>query len=139
MDVENVPIDDFELNGVLDEKDDIEASNGTANGDSKSAGNLMKKPSPPSDGKKRGSKKITRQNSREGLPNHVSGALNGFVAPRRSWKNSRRSRNGYGRGLPKKNGAGGKGRHTILKFKEVEFFGRFFSNGLICHLLSIKK
>lgn len=27
----------------------------------------------------------------------------------RSWKNSRRSRNGYGRGLPKKGGAGGKG------------------------------
>lgn len=27
----------------------------------------------------------------------------------RSWKNSRRSRNGFGRGLPKKGGAGGKG------------------------------
>lgn len=32
-----------------------------------------------------------------------------FVAPHRRWKNSRRSRNGYGRGLPKKGGAGGKG------------------------------
>lgn len=32
-----------------------------------------------------------------------------FVAPQRRWKNSRRSRTGYGRGLPKKGGAGGKG------------------------------
>lgn len=31
------------------------------------------------------------------------------MAPQRRWKNSRRSRNGYGRGLPKKGGAGGKG------------------------------
>ena len=33
----------------------------------------------------------------------------GFIHGPRSWKNSRRSRNGYGRGLPKKGGAGGKG------------------------------
>lgn len=121
MDIENVPIDDAELNGVLDEKDDVEASNGTSNGDSKnSAGNLLKKPSPPGDGKKRGSKKITRQNSREGIPGHVNGALPGFVAPRRSWKNSRRSRNGYGRGLPKKNGGGGKGMYSYLSLKFVQ-------------------
>lgn len=31
------------------------------------------------------------------------------MAPQRRWKNSRRSRSGYGRGLPKKGGAGGKG------------------------------
>ncbi|XP_044756865.1 programmed cell death protein 4 [Coccinella septempunctata] len=35
-------------------------------------------------------------------------ALNQIHSPR-LWKNSRRSRNGYGRGLPKKKGAGGKG------------------------------
>lgn len=33
----------------------------------------------------------------------------GAVLPQRSWKNSRRPRNGHGRGLPKKGGAGGKG------------------------------
>ncbi|CAG9772476.1 unnamed protein product [Ceutorhynchus assimilis] len=49
-------------------------------------------------------KKVHRQNSKEGNTN--SG---GFVHKARSWKNSRRSRNGYGRGLPKKGGAGGKG------------------------------
>jgi programmed cell death protein 4 len=38
----------------------------------------------------------------------VAGAPN-FIAPHRRWKNSRRSRNGSGRGLPKKGGAGGKG------------------------------
>ncbi|XP_018580034.1 programmed cell death protein 4 [Anoplophora glabripennis] len=52
---------------------------------------------------KRKPKKVHRQNSKE---NVVS---SGFVHGPRSWKNSRRSRNGYGRGLPKKGGAGGKG------------------------------
>jgi programmed cell death protein 4 len=52
-------------------------------------------------------KKITRQNSKEGVLG-VAGAPN-FIAPHRRWKNSRRSRNGVGRGLPKKGGAGGKG------------------------------
>lgn len=52
---------------------------------------------------KRRSKKVTRQNSKENV------VASGFVHGPRSWKNSRRSRNGYGRGLPKKGGAGGKG------------------------------
>lgn len=52
---------------------------------------------------KRKSKKLNRQNSKE---NSMAG---GFIHGPRSWKNSRRSRNGYGRGLPKKGGAGGKG------------------------------
>ncbi|XP_023021929.1 programmed cell death 4 [Leptinotarsa decemlineata] len=52
---------------------------------------------------KRKPKKVTRQNSKE---NVVS---TGFVQGPRSWKNSRRSRTGHGRGLPKKGGAGGKG------------------------------
>lgn len=52
---------------------------------------------------KRRQKKISRQNSKENVPNHT------FIHGPRSWKNSRKSRNGYGRGLPKKGGAGGKG------------------------------
>lgn len=58
---------------------------------------------------KRKTKKITRQNSREGQGLSTITGLTNFVAPQRRWKNSRRSRNGYGRGLPKKGGAGGKG------------------------------
>ncbi|XP_017776222.1 PREDICTED: programmed cell death protein 4 [Nicrophorus vespilloides] len=53
---------------------------------------------------KRKSKKISRQNSKENVV-----ATTGFVHGPRSWKNSRRSRNGFGRGLPKKRGGGGKG------------------------------
>ncbi|KAJ8920423.1 hypothetical protein NQ315_005289 [Exocentrus adspersus] len=52
---------------------------------------------------KRKPKKVHRQNSKESV------VASGFVHGPRSWKNSRRSRNGYGRGLPKKGGAGGKG------------------------------
>lgn len=52
---------------------------------------------------KRRTKKVGRQNSKENV------VASGFVHGPRSWKNSRRSRNGYGRGLPKKGGAGGKG------------------------------
>lgn len=101
MEIENVPIDEVELSGSPKNNNGLVA-NGMANGDG-----VMKKPSPPSEGKKR-SKKIIRQNSRENQPN-VNGSLNGFIAPQRRWKNSRRSRNGSGRGMPKKNGGGGKG------------------------------
>jgi len=103
MEVENVPIDDVELVGDGHEKNG--ATNGSTNGDQS---NVMRKPSPPGDGKKR-SKKLARQNSRENAQNHhhVNGA--NYIAPQRRWKNSRRSRNGHGRGLPKKNGGGGKG------------------------------
>ncbi|CAH1155166.1 unnamed protein product [Phaedon cochleariae] len=52
---------------------------------------------------KRRPKKINRQNSKENV------IAAGFVQGPRSWKNSRRSRHGHGRGLPKKGGAGGKG------------------------------
>lgn len=52
---------------------------------------------------KRKQKKLNRQNSKE------NSMASGFIHGPRSWKNSRRSRNGYGRGLPKKGGAGGKG------------------------------
>lgn len=111
MEIENKAIDDVVFcsgspnreNGIV-----VVGGNGVTNGD-KNGMATMKKPSPPSEGKKR-AKKLARQNSRETTPNHhVNGSLNGFIAPQRRWKNSRRSRNGYGRGLPKKNGGGGKG------------------------------
>jgi len=53
---------------------------------------------------KRKPRKVNRQNSKENPT-----AASGFIHGPRSWKNSRRSRNGFGRGLPKKGGAGGKG------------------------------
>lgn len=106
MDVENVPIDEVvELSA-----DDAVETNGTTNGEDT---NAIKKPSPPpADGKKRSKKeafKLARQNSRENPQNHHGNGAFNFVAPQRRWKNSRRSRNGHGRGLPKKKGAGGKG------------------------------
>ncbi|CAH1784453.1 unnamed protein product [Owenia fusiformis] len=45
-------------------------------------------------------------------PNVVEGAVNGDISslvPKQLQKNSRKSRTGFGRGLPKKGGAGGKG------------------------------
>ncbi|KAF2905543.1 hypothetical protein ILUMI_00628 [Ignelater luminosus] len=52
---------------------------------------------------KRRPRRVHRQNSKE------NAVATGFIHGPRSWKNSRRSRNGFGRGLPKKGGAGGKG------------------------------
>ncbi|XP_038221072.1 programmed cell death protein 4 [Zerene cesonia] len=54
---------------------------------------------------RRKNKKFARTNSKEGAVNNVATPLPKY----RSWKNSRRPRNGHGRGLPKKGGAGGKG------------------------------
>lgn len=110
MEVENVSNEDIELGGHgSGNSSDDSGVNNNKSADDKNSG--IKKPSPILDGvlsKRRGSKKLVRQNSREnGTAGHVNG-LN-FVAPQRRWKNSRRSRNGYGRGLPKKGGAGGKG------------------------------
>lgn len=69
---------------------------------------LMKKPLPILDERlKKRVRKLSRSNSKDGVLG-VAGTPN-FVAPHRKWKNSRRSHNGYGRGLPKKGGAGGKG------------------------------
>lgn len=109
MEVESVPIDDVEIDDSGNNSDDTGHTNGNENA-ANAEKNTIKKPSPPGDAlsKRRGSKKIVRQNSREALA-HVNGGLNSFIAPQRRWKNSRRSRNGYGRGLPKKGGGGGKG------------------------------
>ncbi|XP_055585669.1 programmed cell death protein 4 [Uranotaenia lowii] len=69
---------------------------------------LMKKPIGTLDDKlKKRARKLSRSNSKDGVLG-VAGTPN-FVAPHRKWKNSRRSRNGVSRGLPKKGGAGGKG------------------------------
>lgn len=63
-----------------------------------------------SDRIKRKAKRIVRHGSREAVVNGASNPSSSlYVAPQRRWKNSRRSRNGHGRGLPKKGGAGGKG------------------------------
>ncbi|KAL1122659.1 hypothetical protein AAG570_002986 [Ranatra chinensis] len=53
---------------------------------------------------KKKAKRIGRHPSKDGLPNGAN-----VVQAARNWKNNRRPRNGYGRGLPKKGGAGGKG------------------------------
>lgn len=69
---------------------------------------VMKKPLPILDERlKKRVRKLSRSNSKDGVLG-VAGTPN-FVAPHRRWKNCRRPHNGYGRGLPKKNGAGGKG------------------------------
>lgn len=48
------------------------------------------------DGPRRRAKKIVRQGSRD------NAVVAGPIPQHRSWKNSRRPRNGHGRGLPKK-------------------------------------
>lgn len=105
-----------ELNG------DVEAV--ALNGGDAASNGHMKKPLPVGDGhdgriKRKAKRLIQRQNSR-GENGHASNGqmanglpiVNGnasYIVPHRRWKNSRRSRNGHGRGLPKKGGAGGKG------------------------------
>lgn len=68
-------------------------------------------------------KNLGRQNSKEGVLG-VAGTPN-FVAPQRRWKNSRRSRNGQGRGLTKKAGGGrgnwGKfGSELLEEFESID-------------------
>ncbi|KAL1461052.1 hypothetical protein WDU94_012984 [Cyamophila willieti] len=53
---------------------------------------------------KKKAKRLIKQGSKEGVPNGTN-----VVNVARSWKNTRRPRNGHARGLPKKGGAGGKG------------------------------
>lgn len=64
-------------------QEDVPKDQATASGNSEASG-------------KRKHKKINRQNSKENVVN------TNFIHGPRSWKNSRRSRNGFGRGLPKK-------------------------------------
>lgn len=97
------------LNGHHSENSSSPVGSPKANGSPAGAGDgLMKKPIAILDDKqKKRVRKLSRSNSKDGALG-VAGTPN-FVAPHRKWKNSRRSRNGSGRGLPKKGGAGGKG------------------------------
>lgn len=95
MEVENIP-------DALINDDNLDVDEITAIDDS-----AIKKPLDLTGDVKRKGKRLTKHGSRE---KEISGVASpNFVAPHRRWKNSRRSRNGYGRGLPKKGGAGGKG------------------------------
>uniref|UniRef100_U5ER32 Programmed cell death protein 4 n=1 Tax=Corethrella appendiculata TaxID=1370023 RepID=U5ER32_9DIPT len=103
MDIEK-NLNGEEINGIDGDVDgnDVGVPTNSTNGD------VMKKPlAVPEEKSKKKGKKLARQSSKDGLLG-VAGTPN-FVAPHRKWKNSRRSRNGHGRGLPKKGGAGGKG------------------------------
>ncbi|KAL5274901.1 PDCD4 family protein [Megaselia abdita] len=103
---------------------------------------VIKKPLPINDNHhdrvKKKAKRLTRLNSRgnsvgNGVGTNTSSSteenglpinnVNNYVVPQRRWKNSRRSRNSYGRGLPKKGGAGGKGVWGKLgsELLEVEY------------------
>lgn len=99
---EDAPVD-FDAD-VSDNNVDVDVEGEKNIGDGEK--NLLKKPLSVDEHRalRRKTKKLARQNSKEGTLG-VAGAPN-FVAPHRRWKNSRRSRNGYGRGLPKKAGGG---------------------------------
>ncbi|XP_045581755.1 programmed cell death protein 4 [Procambarus clarkii] len=72
---------------------------------------------------KRPSKFITKELNRANSDTQV-------IAPLRALKNSRKSRNGFGRGLPKKGGAGGKGTWGALgsELTEEELDGAIDTN-----------
>ncbi|XP_017473472.1 PREDICTED: programmed cell death protein 4 [Rhagoletis zephyria] len=135
-------IETAQRNGNVDSRDssverelneDVQAVelNGSS-GSPKGMNGHMKKPLPVGDGhdriKRRAKRLIHRQNSRgetngaasAALAAAVNGSAGGYVVPHRRWKNSRRSRNGYGRGLPKKGGAGGKGVWGLLGSEALE-------------------
>lgn len=76
---------------------------------------LMKRPMLPSEGRmKKRARRVSVLVGRDSVNSNGTATLGiagrpNFVAPHRKWKNSRHSRTIYGRGLPKKGGAGGKG------------------------------
>lgn len=99
---------------------ELNGTNGVESGHSSSV-NGIKKPLPVDNHEnriKRKAKRLIKQNSREGAIN--TNGVAGYVVPQRRWKNSRRSRNGHGRGLPKKGGAGGKGVWGLLGSEILE-------------------
>jgi programmed cell death protein 4 len=103
---------DAMLNGVSDEGD-ISDNAETEEGDKtveNGEKNLLKKPLTVEEHRalrRKTKRTLAKQNSKEGSLGMASAP--NFIAPQRRWKNSRRSRNGYGgRGLTKKAG-GGKG------------------------------
>uniref|UniRef100_A0A8D8SYQ2 Programmed cell death protein 4 n=1 Tax=Cacopsylla melanoneura TaxID=428564 RepID=A0A8D8SYQ2_9HEMI len=90
---------EFEVEGTSVEE---KLANGNAAGSSdhfKSAGDIAI-----DQRVKKKAKRLIKQGSKEGVTNGTN-----VVNVARSWKNTRRPRNGHARGLPKKGGAGGKG------------------------------
>lgn len=78
-------------NGLVNGKVDISEANGILMpGDGNSVDIRIKKKA----------KRLTKHFSKDSVPNGHGGAS--VVLPPRNWKNTRRPRNGYGRGLPKK-------------------------------------
>jgi len=95
----------------------------------------------PGDRIKRKAKRLTKALSKEAV------AVNGVLPVSRYLKNSRKPRNGFGRGLPKKGGAGGKhtwgaygselsGGHAALDYKDPNYDSECLDNGDI-HLEAI--
>jgi programmed cell death protein 4 len=121
----------YEVDAMLNEvssdgdiSDNIETDEGekTAENGEK---NLMKKPLTVDEHRalrRKTKKNLARQNSKEGTLG-IAGQPN-FIAPQRRWKNSRRSRNGHGRGLTKKAGGGrgnwGKVGSELLEEFEID-------------------
>lgn len=105
---------------VSDNLETVDETKTTDNGEK----NLLKKPLTVDEHRalrRKTKKTVSRQGSKEGTLG-IAGAPN-FVAPQRRWKNSRRSRNGQGRGLTKKAGGGrgnwGKAGSELLEEFEV--------------------
>lgn len=108
------PIDEVMLNGTVSEsKENVE---GLINGAVELTERVKRRA-------KRPSKFMTKELSRANSDTQV-------IAPLRALKNSRKSRNGFGRGLPKKGGAGGKGTWGALgsELAEEEVDGAIDAN-----------
>lgn len=108
------PVDEVMVNGMASEsKENVE---GLINGVVELTERVKRRA-------KRPSKFMTKELSRANSDTQV-------VAPLRALKNSRKSRNGFGRGLPKKGGAGGKGTWGALgsELAEEELDGAIDSN-----------
>lgn len=108
------PIEEVMLNGTVSEsKENVE---GFINGAVELTERVKRRA-------KRPSKFMTKELSRANSDTQV-------IAPLRALKNSRKSRNGFGRGLPKKGGAGGKGTWGALgsELAEEEVDGAIDSN-----------
>lgn len=124
MECESIPAGSNEVESRESSAErELNGTNGVADESGQSSSvNGIKKPLPVDNHEnriKRKAKRLIKQNSREGAIN--SNGMNGYyVVPQRRWKNSRRSRNGHGRGLPKKGGAGGKGVWGLLGSEILE-------------------
>ncbi|CAO1417767.1 unnamed protein product [Diamesa hyperborea] len=100
----------YDVDSMLNEGPAGDEADSILNEEAKNEGekNLLKKPMTVDEHRalrrKTKNLKLGRQNSKEGVLG-IGNAPN-FVSPQRKWKNSRRSRDGYGRGMTKKAGGG---------------------------------